>query len=132
MQLEPDQAPDGRLISLTPLIDVVFILLIFFMLASSFLDWRAVDLKLSGDAAAGAASDRTLVLTLESGGGLGLEGASLEPAAALERVSERLAGRPDLAIVLRPQPGVVLQRVVDLMDSLKTLGARDIALAREP
>ena len=32
------------LIGLTPLIDVVFILLVFFMLASSFLDWRAIDL----------------------------------------------------------------------------------------
>ena len=33
------------LISLTPLIDVVFILLVFFMLASSFLDWRSIDLS---------------------------------------------------------------------------------------
>ena len=31
-------------ISLTPLIDVVFILLVFFMLASSFLDWRSITL----------------------------------------------------------------------------------------
>ncbi|OOC09384.1 ExbD/TolR family protein, partial [Thioalkalivibrio halophilus] len=36
-----------NLISLTPLIDVVFILLVFFMLASSFLDWRAVELEAS-------------------------------------------------------------------------------------
>ena len=42
MRLESDEAAP-RPISLTPLIDVVFILLIFFMLASSFLDWRAVD-----------------------------------------------------------------------------------------
>ena len=41
------QRPTGRLISLTPLIDVVFILLVFFMLASSFLDWRSIDLTVS-------------------------------------------------------------------------------------
>ncbi len=44
---------DGRrraLISLTPLIDVVFILLVFFMLPSSFLDWRAIDLDPPGQA----------------------------------------------------------------------------------
>ncbi|MEM6945656.1 MAG: biopolymer transporter ExbD, partial [Pseudomonadota bacterium] len=35
--------PRKRLrISITPLIDVVFILLVFFMLASSFLDWRSI------------------------------------------------------------------------------------------
>ena len=46
-----------RLISLTPLIDVVFILLIFFMLASSFLDWRAIGLDAPADATAGAAGE---------------------------------------------------------------------------
>lgn len=33
------------LISLTPLVDIIFILLVFFMLASSFLDWRSVVLQ---------------------------------------------------------------------------------------
>jgi len=31
--------------SLTPLIDVVFLLLVFFMLSSSFIQWRQVDLQ---------------------------------------------------------------------------------------
>ena len=54
--------PQGRrrpLISLTPLIDVVFILLVFFMLASSFLDWRSIDLNAPAQAAA-MANNRTL------------------------------------------------------------------------
>ena len=33
---------------MTPLIDVVFILLVFFMLASRFLDYRAMDLRAPG------------------------------------------------------------------------------------
>ncbi|MGK0476314.1 MAG: biopolymer transport protein ExbD, partial [Oleispira sp.] len=33
-----------NLISLTPLIDVVFILLVFFMLTSSFVEWKFIDL----------------------------------------------------------------------------------------
>jgi biopolymer transport protein ExbD len=37
-------APHRRLISLTPLIDVVFILLVFFMLASSLIKWQAVEM----------------------------------------------------------------------------------------
>ena len=36
------------LISLTPLIDVVFILLVFFMLTSTFLDWRPIELNAPG------------------------------------------------------------------------------------
>ena len=48
MKLGDDKPPTGVMITLTPLIDVVFILLIFFMLASSFIDWRALDLRLAG------------------------------------------------------------------------------------
>ena len=59
-------APRSRrraLISLTPLIDVVFILLVFYMLASTFTDWNAIPLALDpaprdGDPAGSAAASR--------------------------------------------------------------------------
>ena len=59
--------PQGRrrpLISLTPLIDVVFILLVFFMLASSFLDWRSIDLNAPAQAAAGPAIEGALLVEI--------------------------------------------------------------------
>src|SRR5690606_18422295 len=54
-------------ISLTPLIDVVFILLVFFMLASSFLDWRAIDLRAPGPAA-GASLEGVLYVEVRDDG----------------------------------------------------------------
>jgi biopolymer transport protein ExbD len=41
-RLAAKQPPRRAVVSLTPLIDVVFILLVFFMLASSFVKWRAI------------------------------------------------------------------------------------------
>ena len=49
------------LISLTPLIDVVFILLIFFMLASSFSTEEAIELSMPGSGAAEGALPGSLV-----------------------------------------------------------------------
>ena len=54
------------LVSLTPLIDVVFILLVFFMLATSFLDWRAIDLDAPVQAAAGNAADNALLVEIRA------------------------------------------------------------------
>src|SRR3546814_18552679 len=51
-----------RLISLTPLIDVVFILLVFFMLASSFVDWRAIVLDTPAAATRAGASEGALLV----------------------------------------------------------------------
>ncbi|WVM94262.1 MotA/TolQ/ExbB proton channel family protein [Halopseudomonas pachastrellae] len=45
MQLEAFPGKKRRGISLTPLIDVVFILLLFFMLSSNFMHWRQISLS---------------------------------------------------------------------------------------
>lgn len=50
MQLELGE-PRQRRISLTPLIDVVFLLLMFFILTSSFVQWRQIDLYAAEDKA---------------------------------------------------------------------------------
>jgi biopolymer transport protein ExbD len=113
-------------IGLTPLIDVVFILLAFFMLASSFIDWRT--LRLDAAAPAGGGGLEGALLIGVSADGLRLGG---RPAAAAQ-VSDRVAGllqeRPDLRILLRPEPGTPLQSTVDALDMLGTLGASGVTL----
>ena len=49
-------------ISLTPIIDVVFILLIFFMLATNFQSFNKTDIKLSNESASVSQSDKRIYL----------------------------------------------------------------------
>ncbi len=49
MLLEHPLTAKRRLISLTPLIDVVFILLLFFMLSSGFTQWRQMDITAASE-----------------------------------------------------------------------------------
>lgn len=117
------------LISLTPLIDVVFILLVFFMLASSFLNWRAIDLSLpplaGGDKGLEGAM---LVEVLPDGLRFGARPMDLPAIAA--RVEARLRQEPEQRVFVRPAAGVPLQRAVDVLDRLTAAGARNIALMR--
>ncbi len=131
MKFGDDKAASGQMISLTPLIDVVFILLIFFMLASSFIDWRALDLRLAGGSDTAQSSGSALVIVLRAHGSFTVGGEASSREAAVEAVRTGLADKPDLAVILRPEAEVSLQEALDLMDSLKAVGARDIALARE-
>lgn len=122
--------PRRRLISLTPLIDVVFILLIFFMLASSFLDWRAFELALPpeqtvADAPVGDADTLLIELYREE---LRLAGEKLTQPQVLERVARQMAIRPDVAIFVRPAAEVTLQQTVHLLDNLVWIGATDVTL----
>ena len=119
------------LISLTPLIDVVFILLIFFMLASSFLDWRAIDLDAPVQASGAAASgDGALLIEIEPDGlRLGAEPVTLDALAG--RVGERLSVKPDRRVLIKPSEGVPLQRTVDVLDRMEAIGVADMSLIRD-
>ncbi|MEM9011164.1 MAG: biopolymer transporter ExbD [Pseudomonadota bacterium] len=114
-------------ISITPLIDVVFILLIFFMLASSFLDWRSIRLSAAGTPGASAGVEGSLLVDLtEAGPRLSGETMSLERLSG--EIAARLEAKPDQRILVRPTPAVDMQRMVRLLDTLSAAGARDIAL----
>lgn len=118
------------LVSLTPLIDVVFILLVFFMLASSFLDWRMLEVNVPAPGAAAAAAERPLRLALRPDGWY-LDGAAVSRLDLQRRVAEHLAQRPDSAILVQPGAGVALQAAVDALEHLMAAGASRVALIPE-
>lgn len=115
------------LISLTPLIDVVFILLVFFMLASSFLDWRAIELTAPGRAAAGTSMEGVLWIEIRPEG-LRLSGETVSLEALGSHVAERVSERPDQRVLVRPQPGVSLRRAVQVLDRLAGAGVTRMSL----
>ncbi|MEM7529876.1 MAG: biopolymer transporter ExbD [Pseudomonadota bacterium] len=120
--------PRKRLrISITPLIDVVFILLVFFMLASSFLDWRSIRLSSAGAPGAASSVEGALLVDLTAEGPR-LSGERMDLATLETRIAERVAEKPDQRVLVRPASAVDMQRMVLLLDSIAAAGVRDIAL----
>lgn len=118
-----------NLISLTPLIDVVFILLVFFMLASSFLDWRAIDLSPPVKAGGGAMIDGVLLVDVGTES-LRLSGEAMDLEALAERVGSQVSARPDRTVIIRPGAEVTLQRTILVLDRLRAAGVQDMSLVR--
>jgi len=118
-------------ISLTPLIDVVFILLVFFMLASSFLDWRAIDLNAPGKAAASASMAGAMLVEIRRDG-LRLAGQRIALPDLAARVGAKIRETPDQRVIVQPAAGVVLQDAVAVLDALSAAGVRDLSLTRRP
>lgn len=116
-----------RVISLTPLIDVVFILLVFFMLASSFTDWRAIRLD-TPPAATRAGSAEGALLVRVGAEGIDVAGTPLDLPALGEMLRARVADRPDLRVLVQPAPGVPLQRVVTVLDTAAASGVTALGL----
>jgi biopolymer transport protein ExbD len=113
------------LISLTPLIDVVFILLVFFMLASNFSQLRAIGVTIPAEAGGPAAGEQPSHPPTRVGrrGPSGRPDAHERPVAA--RVRQFADGRP---VLVQPVGDTRLQVLVAVLDRLATIP--DVSLAR--
>lgn len=121
-----DSARPPLRISLTPLIDVVFILLVFFMLASNFHDWRAIPLQSSGSGTGGEMRGALLVEVTAQGPRLA--GEALPMPALIARLRTRRADDPDTALLILPRDGVGTGALVRVLDQLEAAGLRDLTL----
>ena len=118
------------LIGLTPLIDVVFILLVFFMLASSYLDWRAIELTAPSETAAGGPVEGALLIEIRPEG-VRFAGEFLLLETVVQRAERRLARVPETPVLVKPASGVSLQQTVTVLDRLVAVGAVNLSVIRD-
>jgi len=115
-------------LSLTPLIDVVFILLIFFMLESDFLRPYVMELaQQAGGARSAGAKSTPILIELHADRTIWINKASF-PMADVEHAIYELNPASDSPIVVASDPGVRLQRAVNIIDILQRRGLSNIAL----
>jgi len=114
----------GRKPSLTPMIDVVFLLLVFFMLAARFGTDMALSLSAAGIGTDYSGPPRMIGITTEATTLNGVEINLKELAAALETLTET----SEDIIVLRPRDGASLQHLTDVTDVLMQAGFSRLVL----
>jgi biopolymer transport protein ExbD len=112
--------------SLTPMIDVVFLLLVFFMLAARFGQDMHLSLNVAGEGAdAPYRGPPRLVDVLPEG--VKVNGVPVAPGDLVAEVAA-LTERPEDTIVLRARDAASLQRMVEVMQRLKTAGFSRLVL----
>ncbi|MCG5514425.1 ExbD/TolR family protein [Ectothiorhodospira shaposhnikovii] len=131
MHIEAPAPRRRALISLTPLIDVVFILLIFFMLASSFLDWSAVTLSTPSSQSSATEDQPPLAVQILPGGELRLAGEPVSVERLVIALREQLAMEPARTVVVQPAGEVPLQTVVNVLDRVREAEPVSLRLSRE-
>ena len=120
-----------RTTSLTALVDVVFLLLLFFMLASTFSRFSVIEVGLGGTgrpAAATAQFDRVL-LTVDADRRLLVNGQPVDRVALVETL--RRSGTADSQrILLRPTSRATTQDIVSALELARSAGAGDVILVK--
>lgn len=137
MRIEPVRRRGGARVGLTPLIDVVFLLLVFFIIGGRLEDESRIRIASptpSADepAEADVGTPAPLVLlALESEAVWHFAGRAAAPDTILGQLALVLDVHPALQVVLAPGRTLDAQGLVDAIDRLQALGVERIAYLAE-
>ena len=120
-------------INLTPLIDDVFLLLIFFMVSTSFSELTQLVVDLPQAEGTPASADTSVLLVVDVAGNMTLDG---EPVPNNVRglsaaMGERLSGNTDIPVILSADAMTPHQYVVTAMDVAAQLNITRLTIATE-
>ncbi|MBT8420858.1 MAG: biopolymer transporter ExbD [Gammaproteobacteria bacterium] len=117
-----------RKLGLTPLVDVVFLLLIFFMLVSRFDVLEAISIGPPPGTTDNGRADDAVLLRIETDGRLALNGISIDIKQLPAKLVPFLAHDPARSILVHAADDVPLRRLVRVLDGLHGMGADNLIL----
>ncbi|WP_417668888.1 ExbD/TolR family protein [Roseibium sp.] len=127
MRIDLPQARSRKL-SLTSLIDVIFLLLLFFMLTSTFTKFGEVEIAPPGGNGAGSGKGPGIIVSL-SAEGLRINGqaATLETA---EGILQSFIDKGAKAALLVPKPDASAQDLVSTMEAIRRVEGLSLTVAK--
>ena len=117
-------------INITPLLDLAFVLLIIFMITTPLLE-NSVNLVIPSSGAANAPVNPAQVqsISIDRTESIRLNNQQIDPTTLTTRLVELKRANPDVAIVIRPDRELPVQKLVSLMDTLQRAQITKVGIA---
>ena len=116
---------------LTSLIDIVFLLLIYFLLTTNFMVDEGIKIKLPQARASKPQVEESITVYVDKEGQSYLNNEQITIGNLFKRLRDMISGKKDTLVVIRADRGVILNKAVKVMDVAKAAGAGRLCLATE-
>lgn len=119
-------------INLTPLVDIVFILLIFFLITSTFVQSPGIDVNLpKASSSADTTEAQSVVITVTENGQLVYAGEEMDLGSLQDTLEKIFKETPDRQIVIQADEQTDHGAVVEAMDAARGAGFRRLGIATQ-
>ncbi len=122
---------NATLLNVTPLIDVVFILLVFFMLTTNFARFRLIGVETPQDREVLRDATAAIVIRIEEGGDLTYDGDPSDREDIAAQIANLVEVDPGRSFIVRPEKGVSVQDAIDIFQLTRHSGATLVSFANE-
>ncbi len=122
---------EGEEINLTPMLDVVFIMLIFFIVTATFIKEAGIQVERPDTVTAEFQEDASILIAISSNDEIWIDRKEREPR-AVRGVIERLhAENPKGAIVIQADEDSTNEMLVIVLEAAKAAGVKNVAIASD-
>ena len=123
------QADDETEINITPMLDVVFIMLIFFIVTASFVKEAGIDVNKPEGATAQAKEKANILIAIDADGAIWIDRRQVDPRAVRANIERLHAENPQGTVVIQADEDARTGVLVQVMDAARLAGVYDVAIA---
>lgn len=124
-----DQVVEDTGIDLTPMLDVVFIMLIFFIVTSTFIKESGVEVNRPQANSASAQDNANILIAVTADGQVWLDKQAVDVRSVRSHVERLRQEHPEGLVVVQADQEARTGLVVQVMDQARLAGVTDVALA---
>ncbi len=118
-------------LNLTPLIDMVFILLIFFIVTTSFVKETGIDINRPSAQTATQQEKATILIAISEAGGIWMDRQKIDLHRVRINIERIHAENPEGAVIILADKKSQLGLVVEVMDQARLAGVSNVSVAAQ-
>lgn len=116
-------------VDVSPLIDMVFILLIFFMVTTTFVKDMKLDLNRPSAASASLASSKVIRVYIDNAGEVYIDNQPVKVWALQSKLKDMLRTSTEKSVLIITDTDIPVNNLIDVVDECRLSGAKDIAVS---
>ncbi|HUG98621.1 MAG TPA: biopolymer transporter ExbD [Gammaproteobacteria bacterium] len=122
---------DDTEVNITPMLDIVFIMLIFFIVTTSFIRETGIDPRRPEAVSAAQKERGNILIGVSAGGQIWMDKRPVELGAVRQMVEQARSESPESTVVIVADERASTGLVIDLMDQVRRGGVLNISVAAQ-
>jgi biopolymer transport protein ExbD len=126
-----DEEEEESEVNLTPMLDVVFIMLIFFIVTASFVKEAGIDVNRPDAATAERKEQGNILVAISADNEIWIDRRQVDPRALRANIERMHAENPNGAVIIQADERSWNKLLVQVMDAARQAGVRNVSIAAE-
>lgn len=125
------RAEEEQSIDLTPMLDVVFIMLIFFIVTASFIKETGIEVNRPDALTAESKKNANILVAVNGNNEIWIDKRRIDVRAVRSNVERLRAENPEGAVVIQADEKATAETIIQVMDAAREAGVFDVSIATE-